>query len=60
EQFARGEFHALLGWLREKIHRHGQRYTAAELVQRVTGRTLSARPLIEHLRAKMGALYRIG
>jgi len=60
EQFARGEFHALLGWLREKIHRHGQRYTAAELVQRVTGRPLSAGPLIEHLRAKMGALYRIG
>jgi len=47
----------LLGWLREKIHRHGQRYTAAELVERVTGRGLSATPLVEHLRTKMGPLY---
>ena len=30
--FRRGEFAPLLGWLRENIHRHGQRYAAAELV----------------------------
>ena len=37
---ARGDFRPLLDWLREKIHRHGQRWSAAELVQRVTGRPL--------------------
>ena len=30
-----------------------QRYTAAELVERVTGRPLSAGPLVEHLRNKI-------
>ena len=55
--FARGDFHPLFDWLRDRIHRHGQRYSAAELVERVTGRPLSARPLIEHLRAKLGPLY---
>ena len=40
EQFARGEFQPLREWLREKIHRQGQRYSAAELVQRVTGKPL--------------------
>ncbi len=56
-QFARGEFQPLRDWLREKIHRHGQRYTAAELVKRVTGRELSSAPLLAHLRAKYGELY---
>jgi carboxypeptidase Taq len=57
--FARGDFRLLFDWLHDRIHRHGQRYSAAELVQRVTGRPLSAGPLIEHLRAKLGPLYRL-
>ncbi len=58
-QFARGEFQPLRDWLREKIHRHGQRYLAAELVKQVTGRELSSEPLLAHLRAKYGELYAI-
>jgi carboxypeptidase Taq len=55
--FARGDFRPLRDWLRDRIHRHGQRYSAAELVKRVTGQPLSARPLVDHLRAKLGPLY---
>jgi carboxypeptidase Taq len=54
---AHGHFEPLLAWLRENIHCHGQRWSAAELVQRVTGQPLSAKPLVEHLRAKLGRLY---
>ena len=57
DMLGRGEFRPLLDWLREKIHRHGQRWSAAELVQRVTGRPLTAKPLVEQLRAKMAPLY---
>jgi carboxypeptidase Taq len=57
KQFARGEFRALRQWLGEKIHRHGQRYTAAELAQRTTGKPLSHAPLIAHLRRKLAPLY---
>ena len=57
EQFAAGEFQPLLGWLREKIHRHGKRYRAPELVERVTGKPLDHRPLMRHLKAKFGPLY---
>ena len=57
--FARGEFAPLLDWLREKIHRVGRCYTAAELVERVTGRPLSHEPLLAHLRGKFGPLYEI-
>jgi carboxypeptidase Taq len=56
-QFARGEFRPLREWLREKIHRHGQRYTSAELVKRITGQELSSEPLIKHLKMKYGELY---
>jgi carboxypeptidase Taq len=55
--FRRGDFAPLLAWLRENIHQHGQRYTAAELVQRVTGRPLSHTAWIEQMRAKYGELY---
>jgi carboxypeptidase Taq len=56
--FSRGDFSRLKGWLREKIHSQGQRYRAAELCRRVTGRQLSHRPLIAYLREKFAPLYR--
>src|SRR6185369_17238350 len=59
KMFARGEFAPLKNWLNEKIHHRGQCYTAAELVQLVTGQPLSHAPLIRHLRSKLGPLYGI-
>ena len=59
DQFARGEFAPLREWLGEKIHRHGQCYTPAELVQRVTGRPLLHEPFMDYLRRKLGPLYGI-
>jgi carboxypeptidase Taq len=56
-QFSRGDFAPLLGWLRENIHRHGQRYTASDLVRKVTGHPLSAEPLLNHLRENARELY---
>ncbi len=56
-QFRRGEFTPLKGWLNARIHRQGQRYRAGDLVQAVTGKPLSHRPLLEHLRAKYAPLY---
>jgi carboxypeptidase Taq len=55
--FARGDFQPLFTWLHENIHCHGQRYSAAELVKRATGRPLSAEPLVQHLTAKASELY---
>jgi carboxypeptidase Taq len=55
--FARGEFAPLLNWLREKIHRHGKRYTAPQLVKRITGSDLSAEPLMRHLERNAREFY---
>jgi carboxypeptidase Taq len=57
EQFEQGEFGALKQWLNENIHAHGKRYTAAELCQHVTGKPLSAAPLMRHLEHKLRPLY---
>jgi carboxypeptidase Taq len=56
---AQGDFAPLLGWLRKNIHSVGQRYSAAELVQHVTGKTLTHAPLMRHLRKKYGELYNL-
>ena len=58
-QYASGEFRPLLDWLREKIYRHGRKFTAPELAQRVTGRPVSTEPYLRYLREKFGALYGI-
>jgi len=55
--FARGDFGALLGWLREKIHRQGNRYRPRELVKVVTGEDPNPDYLISYLTNKFGILY---
>jgi len=37
-------------WLKEKIHRHGRRYSTLELVRRATGKFLSVADYTQHLR----------
>ena len=57
EDFARGDFGWLLGWLRENVHAQGRRYDALALVRRITGGELSTRPLIRYLRKRYEAIY---
>lgn len=59
DQFARGEFSTLKKWLNEKIHQHGMRYHADELCKVVTGKPLSADPLLRHLEGKLRPIYGI-
>jgi carboxypeptidase Taq len=59
DDFRRGEFGRLKGWLNEKVHHPGRRYTPGQLCQRVTGRPLEHAPLVNYLRGKYSALYGI-
>ncbi len=60
EQFSRGEFGALLDWFKEKIHRHGRKYTASELVERVTGaERIEAEPYLAYIKHKFSDIYRV-
>jgi carboxypeptidase Taq len=57
--FSRGEFAPLLEWLRARVHRHGRRYRPARLIEHATGAPPDPKPLIDALRTKYGALYRL-
>lgn len=55
----RGNFNTLHEWLKENIYQHGCKYTASELIDRVTGAPLSIEPFIRYIRQKYGALYKL-
>ncbi|MBI2758452.1 MAG: carboxypeptidase M32 [Chloroflexi bacterium] len=57
EQFRKGKFDALLGWLRENVHRHGRKYDPQDLVQRVTGSKITPEPYVRYLTAKYSDIY---
>lgn len=52
-----GGFATLHGWLKENLYRHGAKYTASELVHRVTGGDLSIGPYMDYLWGKYQPLY---
>ncbi len=54
---ARGALLPLRDWLREKVHAQGYRYSAEELVTRVTGRGLTTTDFIDYLRGKYAEAY---
>jgi carboxypeptidase Taq len=57
EQFERGEFGQLRGWLGEHVHRHGRVFTPPELLQRVVGSGMDAAPYLGYLERKLGQLF---
>ena len=48
-QLSAGEFAPLLGWLRERVHRHGARYPPRELLARAAGAAPSADPFVAYI-----------
>jgi carboxypeptidase Taq len=56
-QIEGGEFGQLLGWLQDKVYQHGRKFTPNELMERATGKPVSAEPWIAYVREKFGVLY---
>jgi carboxypeptidase Taq len=54
---AAGDFAPILGWMRDKVHAHGRVLPPPQLIEAATGKPPTPAPLLEHLRAKFGALY---
>jgi carboxypeptidase Taq len=54
-----GSFGTLHGWLKDNIYHHGRKFTASELVERSTGKPVSAEPYLAYLRKKFGELYQV-
>lgn len=52
-----GEFASILDWLRDRVHQHGSRYLAPEIVRRAVGERDAVDDLLNSLWARHGALY---
>jgi carboxypeptidase Taq len=59
QELSQGRFGGLLSWLQANIYQHGRKFTASELVERVTGGPISIAPYIQYLQTKYGKLYTI-
>lgn len=56
-QISKGRFDALLGWLREKVHRHGRKYEPQVLVEKITGSKIRSEPYVKYLTEKYSDVY---
>jgi carboxypeptidase Taq len=51
-QIGRGDFSALLSWLRAELHQHGRKFEPKELVKRITGSAVDSEPYLRYLERK--------
>jgi carboxypeptidase Taq len=58
-EMAQGKFNTLHNWLIDNVYKHGKKFTANELVERVTGGPLSIEPYLAYLKTKYGELYKL-
>ena len=57
ENIAQGQLLPLKKWLNDRVHKWGRQYSASELIQNVTGETLTPEPFIQDLEEKFSKLY---
>jgi carboxypeptidase Taq len=58
-RIAAGELGPLREWLRDRVHRHGAKFEADELLERVTGSSIMVGPFIAYLKRKVSDVYGI-
>ncbi len=57
DQLAHGETGGATAWLRENVQQHGGLFRPAEVIERASGMTPGAAPLMEYLETKFGDIY---
>ena len=57
DAFARGDFGPLLNWLREHVHRHANRHSVSDIVERATGKPLTAAPFLTYIKGIAAEVY---
>ena len=56
EQVERGSFEAIYEWLRDRLYRHGRKFTPAETIERVAGGPIDPEPYLRYLADKNASL----
>lgn len=58
-QLEQGNFKPLNSWMQEQIWQYGCCYTSGELMEKLTGSALDAKPFLQYLEEKYTALYQL-
>jgi carboxypeptidase Taq len=59
DSIGRGELVPLREWLRENLHRHGNKFMPKELIERVVGGSIDVKPYLSQLRERAAEIYGI-
>jgi carboxypeptidase Taq len=57
DQIEAGEFAPLRVWLRERLHRHGRKFTPQETLERCAGSRIDPEPYLAYLKTKVADIY---
>lgn len=57
EIMSKGEIMKITKWLITNIHQNGSLYTSREVIQRLCGKEISARPLLDYFNKKYSEIY---
>ena len=59
QDIGRGELTGLREWLRENLHRHGNKFMPKELIERVVGGPIDVAPYVRQLHERAAEIYAI-
>jgi carboxypeptidase Taq len=57
DQIEAGDFAPLREWLRDRLHRHGRKFSPQETLERCVGSRIDPEPYLGYLRAKVADVY---
>lgn len=57
EGVAKGEIAPVINWLKDNVHVEASMYDPADLVKRVTGKSLTAKPFLDYVEAKYSKIW---
>ncbi len=56
---AKGDFKPILDWLLENVYRYGRKYTPKELINKIAGRDMDAKPYLNGISRKYEDIYNL-
>ncbi|MHA3963325.1 MAG: carboxypeptidase M32 [Candidatus Thorarchaeota archaeon SMTZ1-45] len=54
---AKGEIQSLINWLKENVHHYSALYDPSDLMEKVTGKKLTAEPFLDYLEQKYSQIF---
>jgi carboxypeptidase Taq len=57
-QLEKGNLKNVLNWLKQNVHSYGKLYDTTDLLKKVTGTRIDAKPFLQYLQEKYSEIYR--